>query len=59
MPLYHDISFVKIFISMCIELSPPCMAVHYMTESGVQKGMADPPGLVLEVVERDHMSVGS
>lgn len=44
---------------MCIELSPPCMAVHYMTESGVQKGMADPPGLVLEVVERDHMSVGS
>lgn len=35
------------------------MAVHYMTESGVQKGMADPPGLVLEVVERDHMSVGS
>lgn len=44
---------------MCMGLSPPCMAVHHMTESGVQKGMADPPGLVLEVVESDHVSVGN
>lgn len=36
-----------------------CMAVQYLTESGVQKGMADPLGLVLVVVESYHMNAGN
>lgn len=59
MSLHHDITFSKLFSSMCMGLSLPCMAVQYLTESGVQKGMADPLGLVLEGVESDHMNAGN
>lgn len=44
---------------MCTGLSLPCMAVQYLTESRVQKGMADPLGLVLEGVESYHMNAGN